>query len=109
MSQNTETSIPSGIDDRLNEFLNNIISSVNLQIAFNKSQEANLINFHKSQEANLVNFNKFQTTKLTAIINTANQFSEYLQIFKSQTHNNNDQTNERLNGDQVVKYFKRII
>ena len=98
MLQNTETSIPSGIDDILIEFLNNISSSVNLQIAFNKSQEANLINF-----------NKVQTTSLTTIIDTANQISEYLHIFKSQTHNNNDKTNLRLNGDQVVKYFKLII
>jgi len=98
MSQNTETSIPNGIDDRLIEFLNNITSSFNAQIAFNKSQEENLINF-----------NKVQTTSLTAINEKANQIIEYLQIFKSQTHYNNDKTNERLNGDQVIKYFKLII
>ncbi len=93
MSQNTETSIPSGIDDILIELFNNITTSVNSQIAFNKSREENLINF-----------NKVQTTNLNTIIDTANQISEYLQIFKSQTHNNNDITNER-----VVKYFKLII
>jgi len=90
MSQNTETSI----DHILIELFNQIKTSVNLQIAFNKSQEENLINFNKVQTTNL---NKI-------IIDTANQISEYLQIFKSQTHNNNDITNER-----VVKYFKLII
>ena len=90
MSQNTETSI----DHILIELFNNIKTSVISQIAFNKSQEENLINFNKVQTTNL---NKI-------IIDTANQISEYLQIFKSQTHNNNDITNER-----VVKYFKLII